>query len=223
MSPRRTGDEQQRAVLHALLDDHGRTYAEEAGIKLRDTPQPLYRLLVLAHLLSARIRASVAVAAARELSDAGMRSPQAMREASWQDRVDALGRGGYRRYDERTATQLGDGAELLIERYGGDLRRMRERAGGDVDELRGLLREVPGIGPAGADIFLREVQSVWPEAGPLLDEKALQGARRLGVGDDPGTLLKLADDSDAAHLAAGLVRAALDKDVVESAKQHAAA
>jgi co-chaperonin GroES (HSP10) len=210
-------------VLHALLDDHGRTYAEEAGIKLRDTPQPLYRLLVLAHLLSARIRASVAVAAARELSDAGMRSPQAMKDASWQDRVDALGRGGYRRYDERTATQLGEGAELLIERYGGDLRRMRERAGGDVDELRGLLREIPGIGPAGADIFLREVQSVWPEAGPLLDEKALQGARRLGVGDDPGALLKLADDSDAAHLAAGLVRAALDKDVVESAKQHAAA
>jgi co-chaperonin GroES (HSP10) len=210
-------------VLHALLDDHGRTYAEEAGIKLRDTPQPLYRLLVLAHLLSARIRASVAVAAARELSDAGMRSPQAMKDASWQDRVDALGRGGYRRYDERTATQLGEGAELLIERYGGDLRRMRERAGGDVDELRGLFREIPGIGPAGADIFLREVQSVWPEAGPLLDEKALQGARRLGVGDDPGALLKLADDSDAAHLAAGLVRAALDKDVVESAKQHAAA
>ena len=222
MSPRQAGDEQQRAVLHALLDDHGRTYAEEAGIKLRDTQQ-LYRLLVLAHLLSARIRASVAVAAARELSDAGMRSPRAMRGAAWQDRVDALGRGGYRRYDERTATQLGDGAELLLERYGGDLRRMREKAGGDLDELRGLLREVPGIGPAGVDIFLREVQSVWPEAGPLLDEKALQGARRLGVGDDPGTLLRLAGHCDAAHLAAGLVRAALDKDVADSAKEHAVA
>ncbi|MEW2633016.1 endonuclease [Streptomyces sp. NPDC048389] len=223
MSPRQPRDEQQRAVLHALLDEHGRTYAEEAGITLRDTPQPLYRLLVLAHLLSARIRASVAVAAARELSDAGMRSPRAMLDASWQDRVDALGRGGYRRYDERTATQLGDGARLLLERYGGDLRRMREKAGGDVGELRGLLREVPGIGPAGADIFLREAQSVWPEAGPLLDEKALQGARRLGVADDQGTLLKLADDSDPAHLAAGLVRAALDKDVAESAKDRTAA
>jgi endonuclease III len=225
MSTRGSGgnDKQQRAVLHTLLEDHGRTYAEEAGIKLRDTPQPLYRLLVLAHLLSARIRASVAVAAARELSDAGMRSPEAMRKASWQERVDALGRGGYRRYDERTAAQLGDGAELLTERYGGDLRRMRKQAGGDVDELRRLLREVPGIGPAGADIFLREVQAVWPEAGPLLDEKALQGARRLGVADDPGTLLKLADDADAAHLAAGLVRAALDKELAGSVKEHAAA
>lgn len=223
MTAGRSGEKQQRAVLHALLDDNGRTYAEEAGIKLRDTPQPLYRLLVLAHLLSARIRASVALAAARELGDAGMRSPRAMLEATWQDRVDALGRGGYRRYDERTATQLGDGAQLLLEHYGGDLRRMREKAGGDLGELRRLLREVPGLGPAGVDIFLREVQSVWPEAGPLLDEKALQGARRLGVADDPGTLLKLADDTDPAHLAAGLVRAALDKDVAESAKEHAAA
>ncbi|MEU0371705.1 endonuclease [Streptomyces sp. NPDC006283] len=220
---RAPGLRQQRAVLHALLDDHGRTYAEEAGIKLRDTPQPLYRLLVLAHLLSARIRASVAVAAAGELNRAGMRSAQAMAQASWQDRVDALGRGGYRRYDERTATQLGDGAELLIERYGGDLRRMRERAGGDVDELRRLLRDIPGIGPAGVDIFLREVQCVWPETGPLLDEKALQGARRLGVADDPRTLLRLADDADAAHLAAGLVRAALDKELAGSVKEHAAA
>ncbi len=58
-------------VLRELLDTHGRTYAEEAGIRLKDTPQPLYRLLVLAHLLSARIRGSVAVATARALQDAG--------------------------------------------------------------------------------------------------------------------------------------------------------
>jgi hypothetical protein len=42
---------------------------------------------------------------------------------SWQDRVDALGRGLYRRYDERTATMVGDTADMLIDRWGGDLRR----------------------------------------------------------------------------------------------------
>jgi len=78
-----------------------------------------------------------------------------MAEATWQQRVDALGRGGYRRYDERTATQLGDGAELLSERWGGDLRRLREEADGDVSQLRHLLPEMPGVGPAGAHIFLR--------------------------------------------------------------------
>lgn len=94
----------ERRIVGELVGAHGRTYAEEAGIRLKDTPQPLYRLLVLSLLLSARIRASVAVAAARELHEAGLRDPRRMAEADWQQRVDALGRGGYRRYDERTAT-----------------------------------------------------------------------------------------------------------------------
>src|ERR1700729_3945365 len=101
------------SIARALVQEYGRPYAEEAGIRLADRPGPLYQLLVLATLLSARISADIAVAAARELFAAGYRSPKAMSEASWQDRVDALGRGQYRRYDERTATMLGEGAELL--------------------------------------------------------------------------------------------------------------
>lgn len=201
-------------VVRALLDAHGRTYAEEAGIALKDTPQPLYRLLLLSHLLSARIRGSIALATARALHEAGLRDPRRMAQASWQDRVDALGRGGYRRYDERTATQLGEAAELLNDRWGGDLRRLRREADGEVPELRGLLQEFPGMGPAGADIFLREAQGVWPEAAPYLDAKALQGAERLDLPTDPERLTGLAGDTDPAVLAAALVRAAVDKEVV---------
>ncbi|MFD5653942.1 endonuclease [Streptomyces sp. NPDC127039] len=205
----------QRRTLRELVDAHGQTYAEEAGIRLKDTPQPLYRLLVLAHLLSARISASIAVATARALSEAGLRDPRRMAGATWQQRVDALGRGGYRRYDERTATQLGEAAELLTERWGGDLRRLRDEADGEVSALRRLLQEFPGVGPTGADIFLREAQLVWPEAGPLLDRKALQGAERLGLPGDPDRLLSLAGKTEPAVLAAALVRAAVDKDVAE--------
>ncbi|MGY6019451.1 endonuclease [Streptomyces spinosirectus] len=209
------------SVVRELVGEHGRTYAEEAGIKLKDTPQPLYRLLVLALLLSARIRGSIAVDSARELYDAGLRDPRRMAGAGWQRRVDALGRGGYRRYDERTATQLGDGAALVSERWGGDLRRMRKEADGDVGELRTLLQEVPGLGPAGADIFLREVQRVWPEFAPYLDRKALDGAQRLGLPKDPDRIVELAGDTEPAVLAAALVRAALDKDVVEDTGRRA--
>jgi hypothetical protein len=131
--------------VEAVLDRYGRTFAEEAGIRLADRPAPLYQLLVLATLLSARISAGVAVAAARELFGAGYRTPQAMLEGSWQDRVDALGRGHYRRYDERTATMLGDGARLCRERWRGDLRRLHAEAGGDVARLRTLLVEFPGL------------------------------------------------------------------------------
>ncbi|GGT31774.1 endonuclease [Streptomyces chromofuscus] len=208
--------------MRELLNAHGRTYAEEAGIRLRDTPQPLYRLQVLSLLLSARIRASLAVAAARALHEAGLRDARRMAGADWQDRVDALGRGGYRRYDERTATQLGDGAQLLIDRWGGDLRRLREEAGGDVDALRRLLQEIPGVGPTGADIFLREAQRVWPEAAPYLDAKALSGAERLGLPKDPDRLVELAGDAEPTVLAAALVRAALDKEVAKDSLRRAA-
>jgi endonuclease III len=211
----------QRDVVRALLDDYGRTYAEEAGIALKDAPQPLYRLLVLSTLLSARIRAGVAVAAAKELSKAGMRDPKRMAEATWQQRVDALGRGGYRRYDERTATQLGDGARLVIERYGGDLRRLRERAHGDVAEIRRALQEFPGVGPAGADIYLREAQAVWPEAAPYLDAKALEGARRLGLPDSPAALMRLAGDTRPEVLAAALVRATLGREAADRVLEDA--
>lgn len=151
------------------------------------------------------------MASAQALFSHGLRTPHRMADATWQERVDALGEGGYRRYDERTATQLGDGALLLRDEYGGDLRRLRRKADGDMDTLRSGLRRFPGIGPAGADIFLREVQTVWPEASPYLDAKALQGAERLGLPTTPDKLVRLAKDEDPAVLAAALVRGALDK------------
>ncbi|MFF3274184.1 endonuclease [Streptomyces chrestomyceticus] len=210
----------ERARVRALLDTYGRTYADEAGIRLKDTPQPLYQLLVLSCLLSARIQANIAVAASRALSDAGLRTARRMKDATWQQRVDALGEGGYRRYDERTATQLGDGAELLLDSYGGDLRRIRDAADGDTDRLRKLLREVPGLGPTGVDIFLREAQAVWPELKPHLDAKALQGAERVGLPTAPDALLKAAGkETEPAVLAAALVRAALDKKGAEEIRK----
>ncbi|UNO43200.1 endonuclease [Streptomyces sp. MST-110588] len=211
------------STVRALLEGHGQTYAAEAGIRLKDTPQPLYRLLVLAVLLSARIRATTAVAAARALADAGLRDARRMADATWQARVDALGEGGYRRYDERTATQLGDGARLVLEKYGGDLRKLRDAAGGSTGRLRTLLREVPGLGPTGIDIFLREVQAVWTALAPYLDAKALDGARRVGLPGDPDALWKAVRTADRtaepAALAAALVRVALDAQAARDVRE----
>ncbi|MFE3739960.1 endonuclease [Streptomyces sp. NPDC059134] len=212
-----------RDTVRALLDTHGLTYADQAGIRLKDTPRPLYQLLVLACLLSARIRASVAVDAAHELFAADLRTPRRMEDATWQQRVDALGAGHYRRYDESTSTTLGKGAAFVRERYGGDLRRLREEAAGDPGRMRDLLQELPGIGPAGADIFLREVQAVWPELEPYLDGKAAEGARRLGLPTSAGALAKLVPAPDLAVFAAALVRAALDTSVVEDVRKRTGA
>lgn len=166
-------------------------------------------------LLATRIRAEIALAAARELFRAGYRTPRAMLAASWQDRVDALGRAHYVRYDESTATALGEGARLVLDRYRGDLRRMRHEAGGDVDELRRRLREVPRLGPTGVDIFCREAQAVWPELRPYLDRKAMAGARRVRLPTDVARLAGEVSGDELAPLAAGLVRVALDRRLAE--------
>lgn len=88
------------ATARRILSEYGETYAHEAGIRLRDTPAPLYRLLVLCVLLSVPIRAPSAVGAARELFACRLRTARRMADSRWQDRVDALGRAHYRRYDE---------------------------------------------------------------------------------------------------------------------------
>jgi endonuclease III len=198
-------------TVAALLEQQGHTFADEAGIKLTDKPGPLYQLLVLATLLSARITGSVAVAAARELFAAGYRSPRAMLDASWQDRVDALGRGHYRRYDERTSAMLGDGAQLCLDRWHGDLRRLHREAPGDTGGLRKLLTEFPGIGPTGAGIFLREVQAVWRDIAPFADRKVVDGAKRLHLPSSADDLAALTTADHVAPLMSALVRVARDR------------
>lgn len=201
-------------IVAALLDRCGRTYADEAGIKLADTPGPLYQLLVLATLLSAQISADIALMAAAELFSAGYRSAKAMSEASWQDRVDALDRGHYRRYDERTATMLGDGADLLTAKWHGDLRRMRDEAGGDAGRIAVLLTEFPGVGATGASIFLREVQGIWPGVAPYVDGKMISGARRVGLPAGQAQLAGLLTGSGRpAQLAAALIRVSISQRV----------
>lgn len=196
-------------VVPRVLDRHGRTYADDAGIRLTDEPAPLFQLLVLAQLLSARIAAGTAVAATRELISAGWTSPVRTRDAPRSRVVAALGRAGYRRYDERSATQLREMAELVLDRYGGDLRRLATEADGDVGRAAGLVQQVKGIGPTGAGVFLREVQQVWPWVRPYLDERACAGAGRVGLPEDRNRLAGMVAPDDLARFAAGLVRVSL--------------
>jgi hypothetical protein len=190
-----------QTTVKQLLDRFGATYAHEAGITLRDKPAPLYQLLILATLLSTRIRADIAVAAARELYSAGLRTPRRMLDATWQERVDALGRGGYVRYDESTATRLGEGAQLLLDTWHGDLRRMRSP--------HREIQKFPGIAETGADIFCREVQAVWPRLRPFFDQRALAAAEHHGLPADPRRLAELVKPDQLANLAAALVRSTL--------------
>jgi endonuclease III len=210
-----------RDLVRALLDRHGVTWAEDAGIRLTDEPAPLWQLLVLTLLLSAPITSGVAVRAAREVFAAGCTTPQRTRGTARHQRVRALGRGGYRRYDERTATRLGELADRVLDAYAGDLRRLH-RAGAGVADLAAELQRFTGIGPAGAAIFLREVQGVWPDVAPYVDGLAATGAERLGLPTTPAELAGLVPRDDLPRLVAACVRAARDATVVDDVRGAAA-
>lgn len=194
------------SVARSLVRDHGTTYCEQAGIALRDTPGPLFELLVLAILLAKPISADVAVAASGELRRIGARTARGTLDTSWQQRVDALGRAHYKRYDESTATRLQEAAQLVADRWKGDLRRLAAECDGRPDTAARLLQEVPGIGPAGADIFLREAQRVWPWLRPYIDERVLKGARHAGLPSSRDELAEVFQRHDPARLGAALVR-----------------
>ncbi|MBC6462299.1 endonuclease [Actinomadura sp. HBU206391] len=207
------------ALMRHLLREGGTTYARESDITLKDQPAPLFQLLVLANLLSARMSADIGIAAARELFAAGGTTPRGMLRLSWQDRVDALGRGHYVRYDESTATRLGEMSELALEKYAGDLRRLARDSERDRGRALELLQEFPGIGPTGADIFCREAQAVWPWLRPYLDDQTVKGAERLGLPKDPKRLADLVPESDLARFAAALVRVARDKKLADAIRR----
>jgi endonuclease III len=202
-----------RVLIERLLTQKGRTFTDEAGINIeKNTPAVLFQHLYMSLLLSARISAGNALKATRALIEAGFTTPRRMANATWQQRVDVITWHGYKRYDERTSTMLGDTAALVLDKYKGDLRNLRETAGREVKREHALLQEFSGIGQVGADIFLREVQVVWDESFPYADQKVLQAARRLGLPDTAEELSSLVPRKDFARLTAALIRTALDKD-----------
>ncbi|MDG4824204.1 hypothetical protein O7635_20330 [Asanoa sp. WMMD1127] len=194
-----------------LLDRYGETYAHQAGIRLADRPQPLYQLLVLVKLLSTRISASIAVAAARELFKAGLTSPRAMVAADVHTRWHALAAAHYIRYGGPAVRQLEEGAQLALDRWGGDLRRMHKAAAGDRAALRTSLTEFPGIGPTGADIYLREAQAVWPDVHPYLDARVTAAAKAVRLPSSPAKLAELVPPDRLPELAAAVLRGSRDR------------
>jgi endonuclease III len=208
-----------KRLVRRLLNSAGTSYAEEAGIRLRDTPMPLFQLLTLCMLASKPIDATIATRAARELFGAGLRTPKAVLEADRTTMISAFGRAHYVRYDESSATRLTDIAAAVRDSYHGDLRGLAGRSGHDVEAAARLLKQFKGIGETGANIYLREVQDVWPWVRPHFDKRAMQAARKLGLPTEPEELGALSPRTGA-KLAAALVRVSLDDELRDEIAAH---
>jgi hypothetical protein len=199
-------------IIEVLLHRQGRLYSEALGLDLRPgSASVLFQWLCASLLLGGRIRATAAQQAADALLRQGWTTPEKMAASTWEERTRLLNRSGYARYDESTSRRLGDMAQMLLDRYRGDLGNLRSAAHWDPLEERRLIKEFDGIGDIRADIFLREVQVVWNELYPFADRRALHAAAALDLGEDVHALASLVAPADFARLVAALVRTDLGK------------
>lgn len=201
----------QARLAGAVLDRYPRTYAEELGARSVGSPSGAFRVLVMAVLMSARIRASIAFDASQALFRTGWTSPRRLGQASWEERAKVLNEAGYARYDERTSTMLGETSDALLRCYRGDLRRLRDEAGAEPSRERALLKRFKGLGDVGVDIFFREVQAAWDELRPFVDRRARKAATELGLPTDPGRLARLVSEDDLTRFLSGLARVDVDR------------
>jgi hypothetical protein len=164
-----------------LLRQLGGRYATALGIDLSGgRPSEAFKWFLASILYGARISQGTAAQTYREFARAQVLSPRAILKTGWDGLVQILDRGGYVRYDFKTATKLLLVCESLMKDYGGDLNALHAAARDARDLERRVMALGKGIGEVTAGIFLRELRGLWSKADPAASELALAGARDLG-------------------------------------------
>lgn len=108
-------------------------------------------------------------------------TPQAVRDAGWDELVNILDAGGYVRYDYSTADKLLLIVNDLLEKWSGDLNKLYKSARSQKELEEKLEALGKGIGPVTVQIFLRELRGIWKLAEPLPNKWTISAARKLGI------------------------------------------
>lgn len=168
-------------IIKELLQKFNGRFAGELGLDLKSGPEARQQWFLAAVFYGARLSGTLAARTFRTFQAAGVYTPEAILAQGWDNLVVLLDRGGYTRYDFKTATKLLKIMESLKERYQGSLERLHEAAADQEDLERRLMELAPGIGPATANIFLRELRGVWPKVDPMLSPLAQAAAEHSGL------------------------------------------
>ena len=177
-----TNEIAQQGLCIKLVKELGGAYSSALGINLASMESDeVFKWFLASVLFGARIGEGIAMNTYKEFEKTDVLSPGAILEIGWQGLVDILDRGGYVRYDFKTATKLLEVTQTLKDKYEGDLNRLHFFAKDGRDLEKKLRSLVKGIGPVTMNIFLRELRDIWEKAEPPLSEPALLAARNLGL------------------------------------------
>lgn len=165
-----------------LVGRLGGSYARGLGILLGEgSSDEVFKWFLAALLYGAPISEIVAGKTYLQFAQAGVATPQAVLKAGWDGLVSILDRGGYARYDYKTATKLLAACNALLTDYGGDLNALHRAAATPQDLEARLMRLAKGIGEVTVNIFLRELRGVWQKAEPLPRDGVVAAAKELGL------------------------------------------
>lgn len=179
---RALSDQDAAAVARRLVETLGGRFSAEMGIDVDRGGREVERWVLAATLFGTRISTAIAVRTYRLMAQAGVGTLADVEARSWDELVELLDRGGYVRYDYRTATRL---QHLAATVHGRGIDALRK---GTLDQTRAALDALPGWGPVTVSLFLRELRGVWPAVDPPLDDRAAKAAHHAGLAgpsDDP--------------------------------------
>lgn len=133
----------------------------DLGFELRAGDEPsLFKWFLASFLFGNRISQDIAAATWRVLVDGhGCDTPRKICTFNHGQLVRMLGDGGYRRYDESTATRLSLLCRTLVDEYDGRIGGIADAAQDRSDFERRVLA-FKGVGPVTLDIFMREARPV---------------------------------------------------------------
>jgi endonuclease III len=169
-------------IIESLMERFKGRFSVILGINLfSGNSGEIFKWFIASLLFGTRISEAIVIRTYREFESEGILSPSKILNTGWDGLVEILDRGGYVRYDFKTATKFLDVNKALMERYKGDLNNLHSMAS-DTEDLEKKLKALgKGIGDMTVNIFLREMRGIWQKAEPLPSELVILAARHLGI------------------------------------------
>ncbi|MEM1539612.1 MAG: hypothetical protein QXW82_02655 [Candidatus Bathyarchaeia archaeon] len=168
--------------LKFFIENFGRKYSEILGIDLESgREEEIFKWFLASILFGAPITERTAIKTYKCFQKYNVLTPKRILETGWDGLVRILDEGGYTRYDFKTANKLLTVMQNLIEKYGGSLSNIHEKAS-DSRALEAELKSLgKGVGDVTVNVFLRELRGIWEKAKPNPTSLVIMAAKNLGL------------------------------------------
>lgn len=171
-----------KGILKALIERVGGRFSVALGIDLSSrNSEEIFRWFFASVLFGTRISEIIVIKTYKEFEKVGIISPAGILSTGWDGLVKILDRGGYVRYDFKTATKFLDLSAALIDKFDGDLNVLHSTASEPRDLEDRLKALAKGIGDVTVNIFLREMRGIWGKAEPFPSELVVIAAGHMGI------------------------------------------